>query len=479
MQTQWRSGRALSDRPPRCLMNGPRARRLLTLAALSAMYLVAAKLGLTFAFVNPSATAIWPPAGITLAAFLVLDYGVWPAILIGAFLSNLTTQGSAAASLGISIGNVLEGLIGAYLINRYANGRLFFQRPRHVILFAGLGAIVSTTVSASVGVTSLALDGLARWVDVGPIWLTWWLGDAAGDLVLAPVLVLWSSAPPLRWRGRRWLEAVAVIVSLSAAAFIVFDGSGPAIGTEHLPLAFLCTPFLFWAAFRLGRRAVAACVLVLSLISIWATLRGFGPFVRPSQNQSLLVLQAHLAVESVMMLAVAAVVWESRQAELQLRRLATIDALTGLANYRHLVTVLINEIQRSQRTGHPVALLLLDVDGLKQVNDRNGHLIGNRALCRVADALRASVRTTDVVARFGGDEFAGVLPETSHAGAEQLANRISERLAFDHEQPRISVSLGWAVYPHDGDTAELLLSVADRKLYEAKARRKIRSEAVP
>jgi diguanylate cyclase (GGDEF)-like protein len=460
-------------------MDIPRASRLLTLAALSTVYLVAAKFGLAFASVNPSATAIWPPAGITLAAFLVLDYGVWPAILVGAFLSNLTTQGSVAASLGISLGNVLEGLIGAYLINRFANGRLFFQRPRHVMLFAGLGAVVSTTVSASVGVTSLALDGLARWADVGPIWLTWWLGDAAGDLIVAPVLVLWSSAPRLRWRGGRSLEAVAVVVSLSAVAFIVFDGFGPAVGAEHLPLAFLCTPFLFWAAFRLGRRAVVECVLVLSLISIWATLRGFGPFARPSQNESLLVLQAHLAVEAVTMLAVAAVVWERRQAELQLRRLATIDALTDLANYRHLVTVLISEIQRSQRTNHPFVLLLLDLDGLKRVNDRHGHLAGNRALCRVADALRASVRSTDVAARFGGDEFACVLPETSHAGAEELANRIGERLASDHEQPRISVSLGWAIYPRDGGTAELLLSVADRKLYEAKASRETPSEILP
>ncbi len=453
-------------------MNIPPARSLLKLAALSVVYFTAAKFGLAFAFVNASATAIWPPTGIALAAFLVLGYDVWPAILVGAFLANLTTQGSAAVSIAIGLGNTLEGLVGAYLINRFANGRQFVARPQDIFLFAGLGAIVSTTVSASVGVTSLALAGLASYADLGSIWLTWWLGDASGDLVVAPVLVLWSRAFRWDWGIRRSLEAVILVAGLAAVAFMVFHGVSADADARHLPLSVLCTPFLTWAAFRFGRRAVATCMFVVSWITIWGTLRGFGPFARSSPNESLLLLQANLAVEAVTMLAVAAVAWQLRQAEFGARQLAVSDSLTDLANYRRLMTVLSEEIRRSQRTKRPFALLILDLDGLKRINDGHGHLAGNRALCRVADVLRSTVRTTDTVARFGGDEFACLLPEATDAGAEHLAKRLGERLASDPERPRLSVSMGWAVYPRDGESAEPLLKTADQAMYAVKVTRK-------
>jgi diguanylate cyclase (GGDEF)-like protein len=453
------------------------SRRLLRLAALAAVYFAAAKFGLAFAFVNASATAVWPPTGIALAAMLVFGYDVWPAILIGAILANLTTQGSVATWIGIGVGNTLEALIGAYLVNRFANGRRFYARAPDIFAFTVLAAIASTAVSATVGATSLALTGFARWPEFGPIWLTWWLGDAAGDLIVAPVLILWTTTTGPKWRGRWPWEAGALVLGLSLVALIVFGELVPAFGVEHLSLEFLCVPFLFWAAFRLGRRAVASCMFGLSWISVWGTLHGFGPFARASQNQSLLLVQTYLAVEAVTMLAVAAVVWERRQAELKMRQQAVTDPLTGLANYRQLMSVLGGEIKRSQRSNRSFAVLLLDLDGLKALNDLHGHLVGNRALCRVADALRASGRATDYPARFGGDEFVVVLPETSAAGARQAASRFADRLVLDRETPPISASVGIAVFPLDGATAEQLLSAADRELYAAKAARGVKAIA--
>ena len=447
-------------------------RRLLVLALLAAVYFAAAKSSLTFfASINASASAIWPPTGITLAAFLLLGYDIWPAILIGAFLANLTTQGSVATSIGIGIGNTLEGLVGAYLISRFSGGRLFFVRARNVFLFAGLAAIVSTTVSATIGLTSLALGGFATWATYGPVWLTWWLGDASGNLIVAPLLVLWGTRPRPRWQGRWPLEAAALAAGLSTVALVVFAGIVPAVRSAHVPLEFLCVPFLFWAAFRLGRRAVATFMFGLSWIAVWGTVHGTGPFARASQNDSLLLLQAYLAVQSITMLAVAAVVREYRQSERQLREQAVIDSLTGLPNYRALMAALIGEVNRSRRSSSSFSLLLLDVDRLKDVNDQHGHLAGNRALCRLADALRSSIRISDTVARFGGDEFAVVLPQTLEPGARQLATRLAESLARDQEQPPISASVGVAMYPRDGATAELLLSAADAELYKAKAAR--------
>lgn len=216
---------------------------------------------------------------------------------------------------------------------------------------------------------------------------------------------------------------------------------------KDYPLEFLCLPFLLWAAFRFGQREAVTAILILSGIAIWGTLRGFGPFVRGTQNESLLLLQAFMGVASVTTLTLAAVVSERVQVEEQFRHLSASDPLTGLANYRHLITVLEGEIRRSQRTQPPFATLLLDVDGLKKINDLHGHLGGNRALCRVAEALLLSCRAIDTAARFGGDEFALVLPETDEDAAGQVARRFSQHLAEDGEIPPLSVSVGTAVYP--------------------------------
>src|SRR2546426_3251859 len=138
---------------------------LVIVAVLAAVYLIAAKLGLKLAFVHASATAVWPPTGIALAAFLVFGYRVWPGIFIGAFLANVLTEGTVATSLGIAAGNTLEGLTGAYLVNRFAGGRNVFDRPHDILKFAVLAGTISTMVSATVGVTSLSLGGFANWAD--------------------------------------------------------------------------------------------------------------------------------------------------------------------------------------------------------------------------------------------------------------------------------------------------------------------------
>ena len=448
-----------------------RLRSLGVLIALAAVYFAAGKLGLRMAFENPSASPVWPPAGLALAAFLVLGSRVWPAIFISAFLVNVTTAGSVTTSLCIAAGNTLEGVLGAYLVEQYARGRNAFERARDVFRFAVLAAGMSTAVSATCGVTSLALGGFAPWATYGSIWLTWWLGDAAGDLVVAPCAILWSVNPRGRWRRRRAFEAVILMVSLALVAAVVFGGRFPS-EVQNYPLEFLCLPFLIWAAFRFGQREEATAVVLLSGIAIWGTLRGFGPFVRDTQNESLLLLQAFMAVTAVTGLALAAVVRERRAAEKRLRRLAVSDPLTGLGNYRRLITALAGEIRKSQRTERPFAVLLLDLDDLKGINDRHGHLAGNRALRRVADALRVSCRSIDTTARFGGDEFAVILPETGEIGARSVAQRISDELAVDMEPPAVSLSVGAAEYPRDGLTIEGLLGVADRALYDMKAGRK-------
>ena len=157
-----------------------------------------------------------------------------------------------------------------------------------------------------------------------------------------------------------------------------------------------------------------------------------------------------------------------RASEDNLRHLAATDALTGLANYRRLSETLESEIKRSERTGRSFAILIFDLDGMKRINDSFGHLAGNRALCRLADIFRFSCRSIDTAARYGGDEFAIILPETSAKEAGAVGRRICDRLSCDLEKPLLSVSVGIAIYPEDGTTIETLFQAADRALYRMK-----------
>jgi len=155
----------------------------------------------------------------------------------------------------------------------------------------------------------------------------------------------------------------------------------------------------------------------------------------------------------------------------QVRSMAVSDPLTGLANYRRLISVLEAEVDRSRRTQRPFSIVLLDMDGLKIINDHFGHLTGSRALVRIGKVLRNHSRAIDTAARYGGDEFALVLPEAAKDIASRVVFRIRERLAAESEPPALSVSAGVAAFPEDGDTPEKLLGAADRALYAMKHRR--------
>jgi integral membrane sensor domain MASE1 len=150
------------------------------------VYFISGKLALKLAFLNASASAVWPCTGIALAALLLFGYRLWPAIFCGAFLVNLTTAGAVLTSLGIATGNTLEALAGCYLVSRFADGRNAFHRSQNIFRFALLAGMVSTAISTSIGCATLALGGLAEWSHDFSIWITWWLGDGVGAVIVTP-----------------------------------------------------------------------------------------------------------------------------------------------------------------------------------------------------------------------------------------------------------------------------------------------------
>jgi diguanylate cyclase (GGDEF)-like protein len=450
---------------------GKQTSRYLTLSLFTVIYVVAGKLSLMLAFLHPSASPVWPNSGLALAGLLILGSELWPAVLAGAFLVNFFTAGSIAASLAIATGNTLEAVVGVWLVRRFAGGVQALLSAHDIFRFMLLGGVLSTTISATVGVTSLAFAGLANWNAYTSIWLTWWLGDAAGVVIVAPVLLTWASSDSNQWKWNQLrTEAIALLVSVFAVGQIVFsDAFIP--GVKNYPLEYLCIPLLAWSAFRFGQRETSVAMLIFAASAIFGTLSGYGPFGRDSLNESLVLLSAFLTVTAALSMVLAAEVADRRRAESAALSLATTDPLTGLGNYRKFVDATDAEIRRSDRTKRPFALLLLDLDRLKQINDAHGHLAGNRALCRLANVIRLHCRSCDVTARYGGDEFAIMMPESDRHAAYRVAGRIRAALAACAEKPALSVSVGVAIWPADGASLETLLETADLDLYGMKNRK--------
>src|SRR5262245_16670341 len=258
-------------------MRGTRVReRVATLLALAAVYVAAGKLGLSLALVHASASAVWPPTGIALAAFLLLGRTAWPAIFAGAFLVNATTAGNPATSLGIAIGNTLEGMLGAELVHRYAGGLAAFDRPGDVFRFFALAGLAATAVSPSIGVTSLCLGGYASWADFERLRLPWWRGAAGRAGVVAPALGLWAQRPSPVWKRTQIWEAAGLLAALAATGLVAFGPWLTPLGGSG-SLSFLCIPLAIWTAFRFGRRETATAVLILSCFAVWGAVLDTGP----------------------------------------------------------------------------------------------------------------------------------------------------------------------------------------------------------
>ena len=289
------------------------------LVAIGVIYFALAKGGLALASIHPSATPIWPPTGVALAAVLLWGYRTWPAIFTAAVIANATTAGSVATAIAIATGNSLEAVVGAYLINRWSSGCNTFSTPNSVAKFALICFVIATPISASIGLTSLATAGYIERTNFANAWVTWWLGDVTGALVIAPVIVLWASSHDHAFNRNEFLETVGVLATAAAVGLIAFS---PLIEQtpSRDPLGFLAILPMLWAALRRGPRDTATVALVLAGITIWGTLTGGGPFTTADLNVSFLLVLMFLISITVPSLLLSADVEVRKKAEESLRR---------------------------------------------------------------------------------------------------------------------------------------------------------------
>jgi integral membrane sensor domain MASE1 len=282
------------------------------MAAVAVAYFGAAKLGLALAFATPSVTAIWPPTGIALAALILGGRRLWPGVALGAFLANVTTDVPLYTTLGITVGNTLEAVVGAWLLERFGFDPSLRQ-VRDILGLVVLAGMVSTTISATIGVASLSL-GNELTESALSVWRVWWLGDLGGDLLVAPFLLVAVTHWPYREVLGHPVEAAILLGALIGVSLVAFG--------SDVPVAYLVFPVLMWIAFRFWQPGATAAALAVAVIAVAFTADGQGQFVEPSEDDSLLLAQTFAGVAGLSALVMAAITSERTLAQRRTRDVA-------------------------------------------------------------------------------------------------------------------------------------------------------------
>jgi diguanylate cyclase (GGDEF)-like protein len=434
---------------------------------------------------------VWPPSGIALAAVLLWGPRVWPGIAAGSVLVNLavavTTAEvafdliSVAIAFSIAAGSTVQALVCAGALRRYVGVARLFETGPATLAFCAIAA-AACLVASTWGVATLNVTGVASEAQFLESWQTWWLGDLIGILVFAPVFLTWRQSMQLGGKAWRVGEMSVAFLLLAVSTAVVFAAPAPGEGVART-LTFLPLPCLVWIAFRFRPSGVALGICLLSLIAIGATAAGAGPFGGEMSGESLLSLQAFIGLTTVMALTLAAAVSghrastrELRSLSVEMEQLALTDELTGLRNRRGFLVLADQALRMARRSRVKCALVYVDLDGLKRVNDSRGHAAGDALIADAAKVLGHVFRDSDVVARVGGDEFAAFAVLDEHDGAEAVNSRLTAAIDRFNAQSvptmRVSMSIGIEELPSNSETPlDVLLSRADRAMYERKRRR--------
>jgi signal transduction histidine kinase/CheY-like chemotaxis protein len=277
--------------------------------AIAVVYVIVARIGLMIGAVSGFATLVWPATGIALAALLILGRGFWPAIMVGAFVANLSAGAPLAVAFSISVGNTLEAVLAVLALRAIAGFRPGLDRLIDALGLLVFAALLSTLVSASIGVASLKVGGLVPSSRLFETWRAWWLGDMVGDLVVAPMLLVWTAAPRAQLSGKRWLELSALATLVALVGLLVYGAPGASrpMLVGHVYMFF---PLLLWSMLRFGQRVAVSTTFAIAGLAIWGTALSHGPFVQATLSDSLVALQTFMAVVAATCLVLGASVAE-------------------------------------------------------------------------------------------------------------------------------------------------------------------------
>jgi integral membrane sensor domain MASE1 len=325
-------------------------KNLKLLTAITLIYIIAGRLGLSLAFVHPYVTPIWVPSGIALGAFILYGYGVWPAVLVGCFLDHATRNGLEFNTFVIPVASVVEGIAGAYLVKKFANGAKAFETAKGVFIFVLLACACAPLINPTIGVSFDYYRGDILLADVPFRWLTWWLAHGMGNLLVAPFLIMVFRGSHHAMDAREIRELTGLLLGLIFVSFMVFGPLSRTLNKDGVVQAWLCIPFLIWAAFRFCQLEAAGTTLILFGSAIWGTLHGYGSFVARDLTTSLVLLDTFIGVIGTMTLVVAAMVVERREIEGEL--LAAHSLLVAAVDKKERDLVVTVRALEVEVTGH-------------------------------------------------------------------------------------------------------------------------------
>ncbi|MEG4801616.1 MASE1 domain-containing protein [Microcoleus sp. ARI1-B5] len=313
-------------------------RYFLAVGAIALIYYAASQFAIATLTLSSEIYPMWPAAGIAQVALLLFGRQLWPGIAIGGFLFSISAPSANIAAALISAGaRTLQAWTGTYMLQRI-NFSPALDRLKDVLGIVGLAALASTSINSTIGSIVVCLSGLSSWSNFGTIWGTWWVGDAMGILLVAPLLLTWRKLPNARTKKGQIAERAIWLLLLLAIGWLVFCSRTRAAYARY-PLEYLPFPLVVWAAFRFGQRYTALSNFILCGFAIWGIARGSGPFLKHASSipQALLSLQAFIAVIAVTGLVLAATVSERHQAEASLRAseasLANAQRIAQLGNW--------------------------------------------------------------------------------------------------------------------------------------------------
>jgi diguanylate cyclase (GGDEF)-like protein len=411
---------------------------------------------------------------VLIASTVVLGLPFFAAIL---YLRQASFSGSPDAYLYLEVGGTLVSF--CYAANALVRFRGTHDRTALILAFGFvLSGIIETVGYFSLGdVLQGGPAALAR------IPMGWMVGRTVLAVLLLSAVAVERYIPTARQPSKETAGAllvVAIAAYVTSAAFLAAPSAPVAHAASFisrpwdlLPGAlFLAAAICFRQRLQSSKNSKTPASLydysLFAVASLNVVCHVSAAFSRHLFDGPFFLAELSKTASYVVMLS-GALLDQARLFD-QVRSMAVSDPLTGLANYRRLISVLEAELDRSRRTQRPFSVVLLDMDGLKSINDHYGHLTGSRAIVRLSKILRSHSRAIDTAARYGGDEFALVLPEAGPEIATRVVSRIRERLSAEAEPPALSVSAGVAAFPEDGDTPEKLLGAADRALYGMKHR---------
>jgi signal transduction histidine kinase len=301
-------------------------RYLLKIFLICVIYFITGRSGLNLGAVSTFATLVWPPTGISFAVLLLFGSELWPGIALGAFLVNYVTGATIPVAVGIASGNTLEAIAGVLLVRKFFIFNPKIERLKDALSFIVFAALGSTLISATVGTTSLLLGNKISFSAYLITWVTWWVGDMLGDLIIAPLILIWVSFPKIEFNIRKTASFVFIFLLLIVITLFVFTGF-LSINIRMFPIEYLIIPPLILIALRYGQRSSVSAMVFVSAIAVWGTVEGNGVFAGHRLSESLLFLQGFIGVNACTFLILSAVVSESKEFE------ARKDAFVALASH--------------------------------------------------------------------------------------------------------------------------------------------------